>query len=46
MLRRNPVTFEYVVKKKPKGIKVIYEITQEDLNAIMTKASENYNKQK
>lgn len=35
MLRRNPFTFEFKVKKNPKGIKVIYEVTQEQLDAIM-----------
>ena len=35
MLRHNPFTFEFKVKKKPKGIKVIYEVTQEEMDALM-----------
>ena len=35
MLRRNPFTFEFKVKKNPKGIRVIYEGTQEEIDAIM-----------
>ena len=37
LLRRNPFTFELKVVKKPKGIKVIYEVTQEELNAMIEK---------
>ncbi len=40
MLRRNPFTFEFTVKKNPKGIKVIYEVTQEQMDAMMKRASE------
>ena len=36
MLRHNPFTFEFKVKKKPAGIKVIYEVTQEQMDC-MTK---------
>ena len=36
MLRRTPFTFEFKVKKNPKGIKVIYEVTQEQMDE-MTK---------
>ena len=35
MLQHNPFTFEFKVKKKPSGIKVIYEVTQEQMNRIM-----------
>jgi hypothetical protein len=35
MLRHNPFTFEFKVKKNPQGIKVIYEVTQEELSALM-----------
>lgn len=31
-LRRNPFTFEFKVKKKPQGIKIIYELTQEEMD--------------
>lgn len=37
MLRHNPFTFEFKVKKKPQGIKVIYEVTQEQMNDIVEK---------
>ena len=33
LLRDNPFTFEFKVKKKPAGIKVIYELTQEEMDA-------------
>lgn len=36
MLRNKPFTFEFKVKKNPKGIKVIYEVTQEELDAAMS----------
>ena len=39
MLRRNPFTFEFKVKKKPQGIKVIYEVTQEEMNHMMNDAA-------
>lgn len=42
MLRRIGFTFEYVVKKKPKGIRIICEVTQEQMNTII----ENAKKQK
>lgn len=35
MLRRLPFTFEYKVKKKPAGIKVICEVTQEQMDKIL-----------
>ena len=38
MLRHNPFTFEFKVKKKPQGIKVIYEVTQEQMDAMMNDA--------
>lgn len=39
MMRKTNFTFEFKVKKNPTGIKVIYEVTQEQLNAIMKGAS-------
>ena len=36
MLQNNPFTFEFKVKKNPAGIKVIYEVTQEQMDR-MTK---------
>lgn len=38
MLRHNPFTFEFKVKKKPQGIKVIYEVTKEEMNLMMDQA--------
>lgn len=35
MLMNNPFKFEFKVVKKPKGIKVIYEVTQEEMDCIM-----------
>ena len=32
MLQHNPFTFEFKVKKKPAGIKIIYEVTQEQMD--------------
>ena len=46
MLRRNPFTCEFKVKKKPTGIKVIYEVTQEQLNEMMNEAKQNWGKKK
>ena len=34
MLQHNPFTFEFKVKKKPAGIKVIIEVTQEQMDGI------------
>jgi len=42
MLKINPFTFEYRVKKKPAGMKVIYEVTQEELNEMMNEAKQNW----
>jgi hypothetical protein len=40
LLRHSSFSFEYRVKKKPKGIKVISEVTKEQLDAIMAKVKE------
>lgn len=42
ILRTNPFTFEFKVKKNPKGIKVICEVTQEQIDGMMKKASEEH----
>ena len=42
MLRHNPFTFEFKVKNKPQGIKVIYEVTQEQMNAMMDQAAKKH----
>ena len=38
MLMSQGFTFEYVVCKKPKGIRIIYEVTQEELDAMVEKS--------
>ena len=52
LLRCSSFSFEYRVKKKPEGIKIISEVTQEQLDAIMARAKktkqekqENYGKE-
>lgn len=35
MLRQLPFTFEYKVKKKPAGIKVVCEVTQEQMEQLL-----------
>ena len=37
-LRSESFTFELKVVKKPKGIKVIYGVTQEEMDAILQKS--------
>lgn len=39
MLRHNKFSFEFRVKKKPEGIKIIYEVTQEKMDKIMETAA-------
>ena len=39
MLRTRPFTVEFKVKKKPAGIKIIFEVTQEYMNQMMEKAA-------
>ena len=39
LLRVRPFTVEYKVKKKPQGIKVIFEVTQEQMDAMIEKAA-------
>ena len=46
MLRRKAFTFEFKVKKKPQGIKVIYEVTQEELNTMMQQAAKKHKEEK
>lgn len=40
LLRENAFTFTFKVKKKPEGIKIIWEITQEQMDAITKKQLE------
>ena len=44
MLKINPFTFEFKVKKKPAGIKVIYEVTQEQLDEMMNEVRQDMRK--
>lgn len=46
MLKVNPFTFEFKVKKKPAGIKVIYEVTQEQLNEMINQVKQDWEKKK
>lgn len=39
LLRNNPFAFEFKVKKKPAGVKIIYEVTQEEMDWITKKRS-------
>ncbi len=34
MLQTTPFTFEFKVVKKPKGIKIIHEMTQEEMDSL------------
>ena len=40
-LRSEPFTFEFKVAKKPKGIKVIYEVTQEEMDVLIQNRRKN-----
>lgn len=37
MLRTTAFSFEFKVKKKPAGIKITYEVTQEEMDAVLNK---------
>lgn len=39
ILRTMPFSVEFKVVKKPKGIKIIHEVTQEEMDAIVEKAA-------
>ena len=39
-------SFEYKVVKKPKGIRIIQEVSQEQMDAIIRRAAEKYGKEK
>lgn len=41
MLRNNPFTFEFKVKKRPQGIKVIYEVTQQEMDEMLKQNNPN-----
>ena len=40
MLQTTPFTFEFKVVKKPKGIKIIHEVTQEEMDALTRQMAE------
>ena len=35
LMKENPFTMEFKVVKKPKGIKIIYEVTQEEMDVLL-----------
>ena len=35
MLRHNPFSVEFKVKKNPKGIRIIYEVSKEQMDAMV-----------
>lgn len=41
MLRLMPFSIEYVVRKKPKGVKVIVELTQQEIDYLSNKMAAN-----
>lgn len=42
VLRRTPFTVEIVVRKKPKGLRVIHEVTREHLDRMITNAKKKH----
>ena len=40
LLMSQGFTFEYAVRKHPKGIRIIYEVTEEEMNAMVEKSKE------
>lgn len=40
MLQTTSFTFEFKVAKKPKGIKIIHEVTQEEMDALTQQVAE------
>lgn len=44
LLQSTPFTVEYKVKKKPAGIKVIIEVTQEQMEALAKQVIEKSNR--
>lgn len=34
LMRTNPFQVDFVVKKKPAGIRIVYEVTQEEMDII------------
>ena len=46
LLRDNPFSLEFKVVKKPKGIKVIYEVTQEEMDMLLHQTKERYERER
>ena len=44
MLKINPFTFEFRAKKKPAGIKIIFEVTKEQWNETMNQVRQDMRK--
>ena len=44
ILRHTPFSVEFKVVKNPKGIKIIHEVTKEQLDAMVNKAAEDEEK--
>jgi hypothetical protein len=45
MLRNHGFTFEFKVMKKPRGIRIIHEVTQEEMDAIARTAAKEHQKE-
>ena len=46
MLRHNAFSFEFKVKKNPKGIKIVYEVSEETMNQMVNYGLEEHRKKK
>ena len=46
MLRHNAFSFEFKVKKNPKGIKIVYEVSEEQMNSMVQYGIEQNKKKK
>ena len=40
MLETTPFTFQFKVVKRPEGIKIIYEVTQQEMDALVASQEE------
>lgn len=47
LMRTNPFQLEFVVKKEPAGVRIVYEVTQEEMDMIaeqtLGKTSRSFN---
>ena len=46
MLRTTQFSLDFKVKKHPKGIHIIYEVSQEEMDSIINKMKEKYGNNK